>query len=619
MKSGRFRTASWQRDADLEIVHLDIKAENVFIAGTSGDLENTPEGEYPTLKLADFGLSKLTKAEYGWNPADIIDQGTAHYKAPEQKDKRNGVFDSNYGQQINSRANVWCIGMLMWELIHVREWPGTPNIQHRHDGHVIREIHSGKDPEYSEALRNLVRDCLMAHPDDRPPIPLLEDIIEENLRSFAEDARTQNKTIPKVVFKPSDFNDMSIGELNDGRLMDNDARDWADVTEEDVIKKLDKTIKMPVMGFHEEDKRFELHFGDENGRLPTGFRHYYWNPSNKIGERKGVKEVFGEDPDGRPSAGATASKTLPSGPESPDTVLSRHVQQDSVEQGTYANYSRRFPHGHDVLPTRGTGRFRGLSAIRAYLRDLSDGNPVPTISDLEAELQSPEFQTLAQGDGKILDVETYSDRQLAYILDVWGRKQNRTLRLGIIQPVNRDFDTAYFPYGNALRGTGPMRNVWIYNISLNIGGTLPVWAIVRPSEEGSFEVERGQEQASGDAGRQEEGGQEEGGEEAESEEDGEETESEESEGDSTKGGSETVEGEEDDGGGDGDDDSSDAGSGDQSTSQPREKRGATGEDEGREPKRAKSVQRPAPMEPAPVQARRMLPPRNRKPPERYRG
>jgi tRNA A-37 threonylcarbamoyl transferase component Bud32 len=82
---------------EMGVVHRDIKPENVLIDARRG------------VKLADFGLAKLTQPEGGWSlTATRNVLGTPRYMAPEQLERP---------REVDHRADVYAVGVLLYEML----------------------------------------------------------------------------------------------------------------------------------------------------------------------------------------------------------------------------------------------------------------------------------------------------------------------------------------------------------------------------------------------------------------------------------------------------------------------------------------------------------------------
>jgi len=127
------------------IIHRDLKPENVLIA---------PDG---SAKLTDFGLARTIASRLTIEGTII---GTVFYLAPEQA----------LGQEINNRADLYALGVLLYELTAGRlPFSGddllTVISQHLHAPVVPPSTHNETIPPALDAL--IVR-LLSKQPEDRP-------------------------------------------------------------------------------------------------------------------------------------------------------------------------------------------------------------------------------------------------------------------------------------------------------------------------------------------------------------------------------------------------------------------------------------------------------------------
>lgn len=85
------------------IIHSDLKIQNALLQRPEDD--ESQAGEYPTVKLCDFGLSHLMNSE---GRALMTDRcGTGGYIAPEVKPKNTMV-----GPEID----MWAFGVMLYEM-----------------------------------------------------------------------------------------------------------------------------------------------------------------------------------------------------------------------------------------------------------------------------------------------------------------------------------------------------------------------------------------------------------------------------------------------------------------------------------------------------------------------
>ncbi len=113
------------------------------------------------------------------------------------------------GEQLESRSNIWPIGMviyLLMTLTDVYKWlDDTETVSEddfiRRGQHVIGPIQTGRKPEYSEQLRDLVRECLDPAVTKRPIISRLITRTRAGLEGFRTRSRTGKDTTkaPRLV------------------------------------------------------------------------------------------------------------------------------------------------------------------------------------------------------------------------------------------------------------------------------------------------------------------------------------------------------------------------------------------------------------------------------------
>ncbi len=82
------------------VIHRDLKPDNVFLVEVAG--------EKPTVKLLDFGIAKLAKADHRVEQTKSgVMVGTPQYIAPEQAK----------GQTIDHRADIYALGGIAFEML----------------------------------------------------------------------------------------------------------------------------------------------------------------------------------------------------------------------------------------------------------------------------------------------------------------------------------------------------------------------------------------------------------------------------------------------------------------------------------------------------------------------
>ncbi|MBI5536363.1 MAG: serine/threonine protein kinase [Deltaproteobacteria bacterium] len=142
----------------LGIIHRDIKPSNLFLC--------TRRDGTPTLKVLDFGISKLTRAledltgESTSMTGTASVMGSAWYMSPEQlQDTR----------RVDVRTDIWSLGVVLYELVS-----GSSPFQGDNAAAVGARIAAGRPRKLSElrddlpsGLDNVVMRCLEKSPDDR--------------------------------------------------------------------------------------------------------------------------------------------------------------------------------------------------------------------------------------------------------------------------------------------------------------------------------------------------------------------------------------------------------------------------------------------------------------------
>ncbi|KAK4219089.1 putative g2-specific protein kinase [Rhypophila decipiens] len=125
----------------ITILHRDLKPENVFL------------GEDNSVKLGDFGLSKLMQSH------DFASTyvGTPFYMSPE----------ICAAEKYTLKSDIWSLGCIIYELC-TREPPFNAKSHFQ----LVQKIKEGRvaplPPCYSTELSAVIKDCLRVNPDKRP-------------------------------------------------------------------------------------------------------------------------------------------------------------------------------------------------------------------------------------------------------------------------------------------------------------------------------------------------------------------------------------------------------------------------------------------------------------------
>ncbi|KAL5598956.1 hypothetical protein BROUX41_003725 [Berkeleyomyces rouxiae] len=123
------------------IMHRDLKPENVFL------------GENNSVKLGDFGLSKMIKSQ------DFASTyvGTPYYMSPE----------ICAAERYTLKSDIWSLGCIIYELCM-----RAPPFDARSHYQLVQKIKDGQYPAlpniYSPELRDAIDACLRKSPDARP-------------------------------------------------------------------------------------------------------------------------------------------------------------------------------------------------------------------------------------------------------------------------------------------------------------------------------------------------------------------------------------------------------------------------------------------------------------------
>ncbi|KAJ6782417.1 hypothetical protein PWT90_08164 [Aphanocladium album] len=152
----------------MTILHRDLKPENVFL------------GEDNSVKLGDFGLSKMIKSH------DFASTyvGTPFYMSPE----------ICAAEKYTLKSDIWSLGCIIYELC-AREPPFNAKTHYQ----LVQKIKEGKVaplPEiYSPELNQVIRDCLKVNPDRRPDTVQLMNLPVVRLMRKEKEVVDYNKSL----------------------------------------------------------------------------------------------------------------------------------------------------------------------------------------------------------------------------------------------------------------------------------------------------------------------------------------------------------------------------------------------------------------------------------------
>ena len=135
------------------LIHRDIKIENVLISRDN------------SYKLCDFGSvcgvvrPPNNAQELAVLRNDILKNTTAQYRAPEMLDLTSGL-------PIDEKSDIWALGVLLYKLCYYT----TPFEKHGEQAIILGIYEYPAYPQYSDAVKHLIRWSLMPDPNQRPNI-----------------------------------------------------------------------------------------------------------------------------------------------------------------------------------------------------------------------------------------------------------------------------------------------------------------------------------------------------------------------------------------------------------------------------------------------------------------
>ncbi|KAK4232284.1 G2-specific protein kinase nim-1 [Podospora fimiseda] len=163
----------------MTILHRDLKPENVFL------------GEDHSVKLGDFGLSKLMQSH------DFASTyvGTPFYMSPE----------ICAAEKYTLKSDIWSLGCIIYELC-TREPPFNAKTHFQ----LVQKIKEGRIAPlpsiYSEELFQVIKDCLRVNPDRRPDTASLLNLPvvrlmrkEKEVADFSKTLKAKEETLTRRI------------------------------------------------------------------------------------------------------------------------------------------------------------------------------------------------------------------------------------------------------------------------------------------------------------------------------------------------------------------------------------------------------------------------------------
>ncbi len=133
------------------VVHRDLKPSNIMVCSQA-------DGSV-TVKLLDFGISKITHDGNDGMTRDNIVMGTPNYMSPEQASGQNSDLDA--------RADIFAIGAILYEALVGRrafDADGLPQLLHKI---VYKEPESLSHDGIPDRVCEVVEACLQKKPGER--------------------------------------------------------------------------------------------------------------------------------------------------------------------------------------------------------------------------------------------------------------------------------------------------------------------------------------------------------------------------------------------------------------------------------------------------------------------
>ena len=208
-----------QRSTAKFILHCDIKPGNIFLYDRQPMRERSRKlPQVPIVKLGDFGLAQVTTRTAFNNPR-MLTGGTRSYKPPEVRLEFHPprLFDELWqlrvhlqgqGQKYNEQHNIWALGKVMHDLAFLQD----PELCHQQLFALQeQDYYNGAHPlcghfalpydttnplrpvDYSQGLRDLIRECLLPDIILRPKSRDLLDSVQELKQKCIDDIKEQHR------------------------------------------------------------------------------------------------------------------------------------------------------------------------------------------------------------------------------------------------------------------------------------------------------------------------------------------------------------------------------------------------------------------------------------------
>ena len=129
---------------DRKVIHRDLKGQNIFM---------TTRG---FVKIGDLGIAKVLQQTLQKARTCV---GTPYYLSPEIVQSQPYTFSTD----------VWSMGVMLYEMCTLRPPFDAPSL-HMLSMKIVRGAYTPVSSNFSQGLRNLIRDCLQVTPSRRPTV-----------------------------------------------------------------------------------------------------------------------------------------------------------------------------------------------------------------------------------------------------------------------------------------------------------------------------------------------------------------------------------------------------------------------------------------------------------------
>jgi len=164
---------------DKNIIHRDIKAQNIFLAKRESRSE---PGSLGCVKIADFGIAKVLDSTTSLARTQV---GTPYYLSPEICQK----------QPYAAPSDMWALGCVIYELCALRVPFEANDLPHLVDKIVRGPTAKIPTPQFSRELSDLVGELLLRMPNQRPTAEkvLQKTMMQAEIKRMIEENKKPSK------------------------------------------------------------------------------------------------------------------------------------------------------------------------------------------------------------------------------------------------------------------------------------------------------------------------------------------------------------------------------------------------------------------------------------------